>query len=226
MFRAREYIVFKIAETRSVAVLLETLGADFAGIIGCDYFSSYRCYMRVFGGVLQFCLAHLIRDVKFLLSLPDAATREYGERFLESLRKLFHIIHNRDQVTPDKFHSLLKAQREVIQQTALTQVPDHREARNLAERIRENGESYFRFISTPGIEPTNNLAEQAIRFVVIDRHITQGTRGEAGRRWCERIWTAMATCHQQGVSAVHFIRDAVRAYFNGESAPHLLPASN
>lgn len=34
-------------------------------------------------------------------------------------------------------------------------------------------ESYFRFITTPGIEPTNNLAEQAIRFVVIDRRITQ-----------------------------------------------------
>jgi hypothetical protein len=31
------------------------------------------------------------------------------------------------------------------------------------------------------------LAEQAIRFVVIDRLITQGTRGEKGRRWgCRR----------------------------------------
>ena len=34
---------------------------------------------------------------------------------------------------------------------------------------------YFRFITTPGVEPTNDLAEQAIRFVVIDRRITQGT---------------------------------------------------
>jgi len=225
VFRAREYVFFKIAETRSTAVLLETLGADFDGVIGCDYFSSYRCYMREFGGVLQFCLAHLIRDVKYLVSFPDAATREYGERFLESLRKLFHIIHNRDQVTPDELHNQLNAQRQVIQQTALAQVPDNKEARNLAERIRENGDSYFRFITTPGIEPTNNLAEQAIRFVVIDRHITQGTRSEAGRRWCERIWTAMATCHQQNVSAFHYIRDAVQAHFTGASAPPLLHAS-
>ena len=28
------------------------------------------------------------------------------------------------------------------------------------------------FITTPAVEPTNNLAEQAIRYVVIDRHIT------------------------------------------------------
>jgi transposase len=226
VFRAREYIFFKIAETRGTAVLLESLGADFGGIIGCDYFSSYRCYMREFGGVLQFCLAHLIRDVKFLLALPDAETREYGERFLESLRKLFHIIHRREQLPATEFQTLLEAQRKEILRTARHQVPARKHARNLAERLRENGESYFRFISTPGIEPTNNLAEQAIRFVVIDRHITQGTRSETGRQWCERIWSVIATCHQQGISAYHFIRDAVQASFTGAKAPRLIAASS
>ncbi|MFA6175870.1 MAG: hypothetical protein WC765_04750 [Phycisphaerae bacterium] len=33
--------------------------------------------------------------------------------------------------------------------------------------------------------PTNNLSEQAIRFVVIDRRVTQGTRSWAGMRFCE-----------------------------------------
>ena len=51
----------------------------------------------------------------------------------------------------------------------------------MANRFEKHGESYFQFITTPGVEPTNNLAEQAIRFVVIDRLITQGTRSEAGK---------------------------------------------
>ena len=42
----------------------------------------------------------------------------------------------------------------------------------------------------PGVEPTNNAAEQTIRFVVLDRAVTQGTRGCKGREWSERIWTA------------------------------------
>ena len=42
-------------------------------------------------------------------------------------------------------------------------------------------------MTTPEVDPTNNSAEQAIRFVVIDRHITQGTRSETGRRWSERV---------------------------------------
>jgi transposase len=73
------------------------------------------------------------------------------------------------------------------------------------------------------VQPTNNLAEQAIRFVVIDRLVTQGTRGEAGQRWSERIWTALASCAQQGRSAFEYLREAVGAHFAGEEAPSLLP---
>ena len=93
-------------------------------------------------------------------------------------------------------------------------VPDTKHARNLAERFRKHGAAYFRFVTTPGIEPTNNLAEQAIRFVVIDRRITQGTRSEKGRRWCERIWTVIATCAQQGRGAFQFLLDSVQAYLS------------
>ena len=59
-FRAGLYTLFKIDPTRSADVLIEVLGAEFDGVLGCDYFSSYRRYQREFGVLLQFCLAHLI----------------------------------------------------------------------------------------------------------------------------------------------------------------------
>jgi transposase len=78
-------------------------------------------------------------------------------------------------------------------------------------------------VTTPGVEPTNNLAEQAIRFVVLDRHVTQGTRGEAGRRWCERIWTVIASCLQQGRSVFDYLEAAVVAWCGDTAVPSLLP---
>ncbi len=45
------------------------------GAHGCDYFSAYRRYRREFDVTLPFCLAHLIRDVKSLTTLPDARDR-------------------------------------------------------------------------------------------------------------------------------------------------------
>jgi transposase len=47
-------------------VLMEVLGKEFDGVLGCDYFSAYRRYMRECNILIQFCLAHLIRDVKYL----------------------------------------------------------------------------------------------------------------------------------------------------------------
>ncbi len=49
--------------------------------------------------------------------------------------------------------------------------------------------------------------------VVIDRRITQGTRRQRGDRWCERIWTVMATCGQQGRSVFAYLESAVTAWF-------------
>ena len=102
-------------------------------------------------------------------------------------------------------------------------MPATKRSRNMAARFAQHGDSDFQFITTPGVEPTNNLAEQAIRFVVIDRLITQGTRSAKGDRWCERIWTVIATCTQQGRSVFEYLEAAVRAWFVGAEPPMLLP---
>ena len=222
-FRAELYTLFKIDPSRSSAVLIEVLGKEFNGVLGCDYFSAYRKYMREFGIAVQFCLAHLIRDVKFLTTLPDAVTRAYGERVLDGLRRLFRVIHRREEMTPERFQRALERARQKLLAVG-KRAPPRAEAQNLADRFRKHGAAYFRFITTPGVEPTNNLAEQAMRFVVIDRLITQGTRSERGRRWCERIWTAIATCAQQGRSVFEYLRQAITAYFHNQPVPSLLPS--
>lgn len=223
-FRAGLYTLFKIDPTRSADVLIGVLGAEFDGVLGCDYFSSYRRYHREFGVLLQFCLAHLIRDVKYLITLPDPRDRAYGERVREALRSLFAVIHRREELPDAVFQVQLEAARAEVLRCGTRDVPETKHGRNLAKRFETHGESYFRFVTTPGLEPTNNLAEQAIRFVVIDRLITQGTRSEAGNRWCERIWTVMATCVQQGRSVFSYLEAAVGAWFEGTEAPSLLPA--
>lgn len=225
-FRASLYTLFHIDPTRSGDVLLEVLGEEFNGVLGCDYFSAYRRYLRECNVVVQFCLAHLIRDVKFLTTLPDARDRAYGERLREALRALFGVIHRRGELSARACRTQLAAARDEVLWQATHDVPLTQHSQNLARRFQEHGAAYFEFVTTPGVEPTNNLAEQAIRFVVIDRHVTQGTRGEAGRRWCERIWTVLASCSQQGRSVFEYLLAAVAASFAGAAAPPLLPTDS
>jgi transposase len=223
VFRAELYTLFRIDPSRGSEVLIDTLGREFAGVLGCDYFSAYRKYMGDFDVLVQFCLAHLIRDVKFLADLPDKVTANYGRRLLEELRRLFHVIHRRETMDAARFQRALERARDRVLKVG-QRAPPRTEAQNLANRFRQHGRAYFRFITTPGIEPTNNLAEQAIRFVVQDRHVTQGTRSPRGRRWCERIWTATATCAQQNRSVFEYLHQTLVAHFAGRPTPSLLPA--
>ena len=175
-----------------------------------------------FNVLIQFCLAHLIRDVKFLVNHPNAKNRRYGTRILKSLRDMFHVIHRRGAMTPSGFERRLKETGHDPLWQATHDVPATREATNLARRCENHGESYIQFMTTPDVDPTNNMAEQAIRFVVIDRHVTQGSRREAGQRWLERMWTTIATCTQQGRSVFDFLVQSVVAHFSGTEAPSLI----
>lgn len=234
IFKADLYALFKIDKSRGSQVLIDVLGEEFNGVLGCDYFSAYRKYMKDFSVTLQFCLAHLIRDIRYLTGLPDRETQAYGKRLLAQVKHLFKVIHSREEMTPFEFQDALENAKKTIVKVALQEAPsrldkngkeEKKEVRNMVNRFRKNGEAYFTFMTTPGMDPTNNVAEQAIRFIVIDRRITQGTRSPKGRISCERIWTVIATCALQGRSAYHFILEAVHTYFHDQPAPSLLPGS-
>ena len=214
---------FHIDPSRGSKVLKRYLGKAFRGIIGCDYFSAYRKFLRETNVWLQLCWAHLIRDVKYLTTLPDRATRGYGQRLLAKIKTLFRTWHRRHE-TPDARWQLAPRRRPAERCCPWRGERRLRsEAQNMAKRFRDHGDAYFTFWDTPGIEPTNNGPERQIRFLAIDRKITQGTRGEAGRHWCERIWTTLATCAQQGRSAFEFIHHSIIAHFTDQPFPSLLP---
>jgi transposase len=219
---AERFTLFHIDPSRSSDVLKQFLGETFGGVVGCDYHSAYRKFLRETDALLQFCWAHLIRDVKYLTTLPDRVTRGFGEKLLAKIKLLFRTWHRRDEMPGDRWRREAdRAQREVL--TVARRAPQRSEAQNVTKRFRKHAESYFTFLHASGVEPTNNAMEQRFRFVVIDRKITQGTRGERGRRWCERIWTVLATTTQQGSSAYEFLYRSIIAYFRNQASPTLLP---
>jgi transposase len=219
---AQGFTWFHIDPTRSTDVLYQFLGETFSGIVGCDYYSVYRKFLGETDAVMQFCWAHLIRDVKFLTTLSDPATRRYGEKLLAEIKNLFRLWHRRSETSPEKWERAARRAEQAVVCRA-RHAPQRTEAQNIAERFRDHGTYYFTFLHVPGVEPTNNAMEQRMRFLAIDRKITQGTRGERGRRWCERMWTVLATCVQQRRSAFEFLYQSLRAYFQRQPYPSLLP---
>jgi len=185
-----------------------------------DFFSAYVKYASTFQ---QFCLAHLIRDIKFLTTLSDSANREFGKKLLRQFKRLFYFWHRRDSMPSAQYQwGMAVIQRTIRALVSQKKLPQ--KSQNIADRLDKHWSSYLRFLIDPGIPPTNNLVEQVLRTIVIDRKITQGTRSEWGRRWSERIWTVVATCRKQKRSAWEFIQSCIMAQRLGTPYPSLLPA--
>jgi transposase len=102
-FDTSQYSLFKIDKSRGCKVLEETLGKNFSGIIGADYWGAYRKYARLFDVRMQYCMVHLIREIRFLSEHKVKKLSHWANELLEWLKKLFDTLHRRDQLTAKGF---------------------------------------------------------------------------------------------------------------------------
>ena len=234
---AATFTVFHIATTRSREVLEKLVGKEFEGYLNFDYFSANCSFAWNYWIKAQYCWAHLIRDIRFLAEKhPDRKTKAWAEQLLDRSRKLFSAWHRRDEMSDEGFHRSMITHRNRFLEL-IRKPPCSKEAANLAARFAvidyiegdteeiakyDLSEDYFRFMFADEVEPTNNHSEQQIRHCVIDRRITQGTRGEAGQRYHERMWTIIATCKKQNRGIFSFLQESITAKLAGQPTPSLI----
>ncbi len=76
----------------------------------------------------------------------------------------------------------------------------------------------------PGIEPTNNVAEQALRPAVLWRQGSFGTPSAGGNAFVTRLLSVAATCKQHDRSLLAYLTAVCTAAQRGQPIPSLLPA--
>ena len=221
-FQSPEYSLFHIDKSRGSKVLFDLLGQEYEGIIGCDFWGAYRKFARLSDAVVQFCMAHLIREIRFLAEHTNKKLERWGHQLLDWIKKLFKTLHRSDELTETGFARRMEQIKRGFL-SIMRRPPDHKLAKKLAHRFKgKAAETYFRFLTDPNVEPTNNGTEREIRHTVIDRRITQGTRGNAGMRWCERIWTTIATCKKQERNVFDFVHKSLLSHWTDKNYPLFL----
>lgn len=214
--------LFSVNQSRGSKVLRQILGDSFGGAIMSDFFSAYVSYASP---KQQFCLAHLIRDIKFLETLPQKRTKNFAKRLLGDFRSIFEQWHVRDKTPPEIF----KQQTQKSLKRMLARLKSNNATVGyvpaLRKRLLKHWPSLFRFLDDPTLyDPTNNLAERTLRPLVRIRRQTQGSRSAWGQLWISCILSTIVTCRKQNRSAFIFIHDAIIALSHGTTPPSLLPA--
>jgi transposase len=233
---SKDLTLFHIAASRSAKVLDELVGPDFQGFFNADYFSA-NCSFAWHNDVRpQFCWAHLIRDIRFLLTHSSKQVIHWAEQLLKQTKRLFRSWHARDEMSEATFNWAMRGHRNAFMKLML-KPPPATDAEKLTARFStvhyedddgnlqpyDQSENYFRFMSAPDLlEPTNNHCEQQIRHCVIDRRITQGTRSDVGQRYNERMWSIAATCAKQARRFFDFLHESISAHLAKKPSPALL----
>src|SRR5215216_5486210 len=96
--------------------------------------------------------------------------------------------------------------------------PD-RKAAGLCRELAKWWAALWTFARVEGVEPTNNVAERALRPAVLWRKDSFGSDSEAGSQFVERLLTVVATCRQQGRPVLEFLVAAREAVLQGRPPP-------
>ncbi|MGI0140958.1 MAG: IS66 family transposase [Thermoplasmata archaeon] len=184
VFVTEDDLFLVIRDSRARDVVEEVLGKEYSGKIVCDGWKAYL------GWVLQRCWAHLLRYGKEGAEKSVEAERLYGE---------LCTLH--EQLTRElETASLLARVRRLRKGTRalrglLKRFGGSKDAavRKVVTYLRNGMEGWLTFLSTPGMEATNNRGERGLREAIVIRKIIGTLRNERGARAFTRLLSVLGT---------------------------------
>jgi transposase len=215
--------VFWIDRRRGGIVVERLLGSGFAGVVGSDRWSAYNQFPAEQRAL---CWAHLKRAFQGLVDRGGAAAPvgRWGLAEIERLFALWHRFRAGEGDRQELRRRLIPLQARLGRLLQRGQDNPDRKAAALCRQLQKWWPALWTFARVEGVEPTNNVAERALRPAVLWRKSSFGSASEAGSRFAERLLTVGASCRQQGRPLLAFLVAAVEATMRGSSPPSLLPA--
>lgn len=217
--------VFLVRLSRGGQVARELLGPTFGGILVTDRSSAYNWYPLRWR---QLCWAHVLRDFEAMRDRggPSALL---GEALLTQARQMFHWWHRVRAGTLQRttFRTYMTPlRREVVRLLEAGQHCGVPQTAGTCQALLQQRAALWTFVQVPGVEPTNNAAERAIRPGVLWRKGSFGTQSAAGSDFVASMMTVVATLKQQQRSVLAYLTTAHEAAVRGAAAPSLLPTGD
>lgn len=215
--------VFTLAPSRGRGVIQGLLGEGFAGYLISDRWSAYTWLDPV---QRQVCWAHLKRDFQKLVDYGGPG-RAIGQDALRLLGGLFGAWADLRADPTQRPRFVRRARqyqwrlRRVLERGQ--QTPCDKTA-NFCTALLKLWPALWTFVTVPGLEPTNNAAEQALRPAVLWRKGSFGTQSAGGNAFVTRLLSVAATCKQHDRSLLAYLTAVCTAAHAGQPIPSLLPA--
>jgi transposase len=172
----------------------------------------------------QVCWSHLQRDFAFHAD-GLGAEKELGQAGLRICQELFWaweiFQHTGDRhQLKRRVRALQRELKPIMRQHASTKAR-YRQGRRFARNLLKIWPALWTFAAHPGVQPTNNHAERALRGAVIYRKLSLGSQSEPGEKRIARLLSAHTTCRLQRRSLHAYLIDLLGAHARSDPAPLL-----
>ena len=190
-----------LRKSRGRKVLMEILGEKPGGADVTDGWRAYNYLENV-----QRCWAHLIREVDDYKMKSDN-----GKSLSDEIHKKFQ--HLKDFLGKDPPMNQRRKQKDIWDKEIADMVGKYsgfKELRKAVKYIKFGLGCWYTCLLYPGMEPTNNLGEQAIREHVVIRKIIGTFRSEKGPENYQYIASMFATWRFQGKNVFNELENLLR----------------
>jgi transposase len=215
--------VYHLTDSRAARVAKQLLGEDFTGIVVSDRYAGYNWIVPA---QRQVCWSHLSRDFQALIDRGGRIAR-LGRALKQTASEILAVHRAHDaESRPVAWHEpeLLDLHHRLMDLFEQgSRMRDDRTSRFCCGLL-DIWPALWTFTETPGVDPTNNRAERALRFTVLLRKRSGGTRTDHGDRFIERLLTVRETCRLQRRSLHNYLLNAITETLHGLPAPSLLPS--
>jgi hypothetical protein len=192
---SKKTAIYRIG-TRKKEELLHLITEAFLGWLITDGYGAYRSFPK-----RQRCLAHLIRKAVALTGAVSHEAQKTGDWFLRELRGLIKAMAQGEDGKKECKPILARLKRACN----LGSKSDHTKLKSLANEILNDWDAVVAFVKNPGLPATNNEAERALRWVVLFRKITFGTRTTEGSISYASMISIIETCRLRNVDPWDYI---------------------
>ena len=215
-FETEDATVYQVRGRHRNEEVREVVPADYAGVMVTDRARSYDA-QALSGVKQQKCLAHVLRSISEVVQTKRGRGRSFGKRLSELLREAMELWESQRRGEVANYAGETERLRRALSHHLRDRPMPDRDNWRLQNELgwQDDRGNLLRFLDDPGIEPTNNRAERALRGAVIARKVSHCSRNEAGADAFSAFTSVLRTLARKGGG--QSVVDGLCGVFSGAS---------
>jgi transposase len=202
VFQNDQVVIHVIRNSRAASVVTDVLDGQRPTIWVSDLYSAQQGH----ADLRQVCLAHQLRDCKFVIEAGDAI---FAPRMKALLLRAVVLARRRASLAESTRRTYQqRLDRELDKIMALA--PTNQHGKRLRKRYGKVRSHLFTFLEHPDAPPDNNGSERELRPTATYRKVTGGFRSKWGADLFANIRSVVGTAARHGIDAYHAIHAILR----------------